>query len=448
MKTKKARMFEVRLENEGDNTAALLEKMSKDIVDNTQVKLEEKSAGIKTDLEAKLGEKSEELKTELENSFEERLNAHKQEIIELSKANKQQSLGLTDIEKVQLQKLNACLKDDEKKVELEDLRKYNDVLTSQVRGALRGEQVQLDATIAGFAGYDEAKGGALIVPELDPNIRQDFVEYDEGLLNAITWEPAMSRTKKVVVDNVEPDENTRATVESLEAIGYEIDDGCFVSATLNLKDYDTSARLTFDQIEDTAFRIETYANGKLIQGNRRKIAKDLICGSSAKQIKGLISYPQGTGYGKVGVVNVDTAGTVTMSDIMKLCQENKNKGVLFIDKATWGTAITEKDDVGRYLFELGAVSKGMGAQPFHVDAVVPLLNVPVVFDDGFTEDAAVAANVRAAILPPSAFAGYKRPVGRLGVKNEMKYRDLMLTERYDAVLTQFNYVKLLLDTEA
>jgi len=446
MKAKK-RLFEVKLEGDDKSTASIFEKMSRDLIAASETKLEEKSVGIKTKLEAEFSEKSSELVTKLEADFEEKLNSHKQEIIELTKVANQSSIKPSKVEEIQLQRLNACLKDGEKKVELEDLHKYNDKLNSQIKSALNGDRIQLDATIAGFAGYDEAKGGALIVPELDMNIRQDFVEYDEGLLNAITWEPAMSRTKKVVVDTVEPDQNTQAVVESLEAIGYELDDGCFVSATLNLKDYDTSARLTFDQIEDTAFRIETYANGKLIQGNRRKIAKDLVCGNSAKQIKGLISYPQGSGYGKVGVTHVATAGTVTMADIIALCQANKNKGILFIDKATWGTAITEQKTDGDYLFRLGSVSQVVGAQPFHFDAVVPFLNVPVIFDDGFTQPAAVAANVRAAILPPSAFAGFKRPVGRLGVKNEMKYRDLMLTERYDAVLTQFNYVKLLLNTE-
>ena len=93
--------------------------------------------------------------------------------------------------------------------------------------------------------------------------------------------------------------------------------------------------------------------------------------------------------------------------------------------------------------ELGSVAQGAGTQPFHVDAVVPLLNVPVVFDDAFILPEMVAANIKAAILPPSAIAGYKRPVARFMVKDHLKNRDMLLTERYDAVLTQFKYVKLL-----
>jgi HK97 family phage major capsid protein len=268
-----------------------------------------------------------------------------------------------------------------------------------------------------------------------------------GLFNTINFEPAMTPTKKVVVDTIEPDTYTKAVKDSLSAIGYSCDEGGFVTATLNLKDYDTPARLTLDTIEDTAFRIESYVNGKLVKGSQKKIAKDLWIGNSSESIKGIFNYPQGDGYGKVGVAHVATAGTVTMADIMALCNANKNKGVLFIDRATWGTAISEKDDNGRYIFENGAVAQGMGIQPFHVDAVVPLMNVPVIFDDAFTTDEAVAANIRACIMPPSAIVGSKRPVGRFGVKNELKYRDLLLTERYDAVLTQFNYVRLLLDTE-
>ena len=446
MKSKK-RLFQVQLEGES-GTAAILEKMETNLTKAVETKLEEKSSGIKTDLEASMKEKNEAIKTELEASFEEKLNAHKQEIVELTKAVSQPKNEATEIEKIQLQRLNSCLKEGEELITLDKYRTYLEELNKQVRGAVRGEQVQLDATIAGYAGYDDAKGGALIVPEFDPNIRQDFVEYDEGLFNAVNFEPAMSRTKKVVIDTVEPDENTKAVKESLKEVGYTLDEGGFVSATLNLKDYDTPARVTFDQIEDSAFRVETYINGKMVQGSRRKVAKDIWVGNSSEQIKGIINYPQGSGYGKIGVVHVAATGKVTMADILSLCKANKNKGVLFIDRATWGTAITEKDDNGRYVFELGAVAKGMGAQPFNVDAVVPLVNVPVIFDDAFTLAPAVAANIRAAVLPPSAVAGFKKPVGRFAIKNGLKDRDMMLTERYDAVLTQFNYVKLLSGTQA
>jgi len=437
MKDTKEHMFEVKLDGatatpapeQGKKEEINLEKMQGDIVNAVETKLEEKTAKVKTDLEA---------------AFDEKLNAHKQEMIELSKgSSKADAVPATEIEKIQLQRLNSCLKEGAEPVSLEQLRDYMTDLNKQVRSAMRGGDVKLDATIAGFAGFDDARGGALIIPEIDKTIRQDFIDYDEGLFNAINFEPAMSRTKRVVVDTVEPDENTKAVKETLEKIGYTLDEGCFVSATLNLKDYDSPARVTYDQIEDEAFRIETYINGKLVQGCRRGVAKDLWIGNSSERIKGIFNYPKGTGYGKVGVVNVKTAGTVTMDDIMNLCIANKNKGVLFIDKATWGTVISEKDNNGRYLFELGAVAQGMGAQPFHVDAVVPLLNVPVIFDDAFITSEGVASNFRAAILPPSAVAGYKRPVGRLMVKDHLKNRDILLTERYDAVLTQFKYVKLL-----
>ena len=250
MKNKK-RLFAVKLEGEG-GTAAILEKMGTDLAKEVEIKLEAKGTALKTDLktelEASFEEKKEAVKTELEATFGDMLTAHKQEVIELTKAASKSTALPTEVEAIQLQKLNACLKDGDQRVELEDLRKYNDALTLQARAAVRGEQVQLDATLSGFAGFDDAKGGALIVPELDVNIRQDFVEYDEGLFNAINFEPAMSRTKKVVVDSVEPDENTKAVQESLEAIGYDLDDCGFVSNTLNLKDYDTTARLTFDII--------------------------------------------------------------------------------------------------------------------------------------------------------------------------------------------------------
>jgi len=445
----KNRLFKVALEGTPSNQDGKqdpagnnvdLAKLEKDVVSAVETKLEEKTNSIKDGLKSDLKDG---LKTELETMITEKIDQAKKEMVELSKSNKQSADDATEIEKIQLQKLNSCVKDGAEKVTLQQYREYMDKLNLQVRTALRGGKIELDATIAGFAGFDDARGGALIIPEVDKTIRQDFVDYDEGLMNSITFEPAMSRTKRCVVDVVEPDENTQATKETLEKIGYTLDDGCFVSATLNLKDYDSPARITYDQIEDEAFRIEPYINGKLVQGSRRKVAKDLWIGNSADKIKGIINYPQGNKYGQVAVKHVATSGTITMTDIMNLCIANKNKGVLFIDRATWGTLITEKDENGRYLFELGSVAQGAGTQPFHVDAVVPLLNVPVVFDDAFILPEMVAANIKAAILPPSAIAGYKRPVARFMVKDHLKNRDMLLTERYDAVLTQFKYVKLL-----
>ena len=441
---KKTGNFKVELEGTPSNQppvekggAVKLEEMQNNIVSAVETKLEAKGVEIKDNL-----------KVELETVISESIDKVKQEVIELQASRAPKVDDATEIEKVQLQRLNSCVKDGAEKVTLQQYRDYLVELNKQTRDALNGKKVELDATIAGFAGFDDSRGGALIIPEVDPEIRQDFEEWDEGLFNAINFSNAMSRTKKVIIDTVEPDENVKAVKETLEKLGYTIDDGCFVSATMNLKDYDAPARITYDEIEDAAFRVENYVNVKLVTGARRKVAKDLWVGNAAEKIKGIINYERGNGYGKVGEVHVKNAGIVTMDDIMKLCIENRNKGVLFIDRTTWATVISEKDNNGRYKFELGFVEKGMGTQPFHVDAVVPLLNVPVIFDDGFTLPEAVAKNVKAAIMPISAMAGYRRPYGRLMVKNDMKYREMLLTERYDAVLTKFKYVKLLLGTTA
>lgn len=454
MKTNKKRLFEVRLEAE-DKTAEVLKKMGDDLAKTVETKLEEKGNALKVELEKNakveletaVKEQAETVKVELETSFQEMLTAHKQEVIALTKTANSTASDATEVEKIQLQTINSCLKDGDKQLTLEDFRAYNEKLNLQARSAARGEEIKLDATIAGYATYDDARGGALVVPVIDPTIQQDFSEHDMGLFNLINFEPAMSPMKKIVVDTVEPDENTEAVKESLATIGYELDDGCFVSATASLKDYFTAARMTHNQTEDSAFRVEPYVNGKLAMGGQLKIAKDLWVGNSAQKIKGIINYPQGTGYGKVGVENVASTGVVTMADLIALCKANKNKGVLFVDKSTWGTAITEQKDDGDYIFRLGSVQNN-GNSPFKFDAVVPFLNVPVVFDDGFTLAEAVAANVVAAILPPSAIIGIKKPTARLTFKNEHQYKEIGLTERYDAVLTKFNYVKLLLNTAA
>lgn len=430
------------MENTQNENQVMLEKFQSEVV-----------SGVETKLEAKKDEISESVKVELEKSMKEELDSKiaslKQEMVELQQSSSStSSQSMTEVEKIQLQRLNSCIKQGEKPVELEQLREYNNTLTSQIRSAMRGQDVKLDATIAGFAGFDDARGGALIVPEYDRNVYQDFTEYDTGLFNAINFENAMSRTKKVVVDTIEPDENVAAVKETLDKTNYTLADGGLVQATLSLKDYKNPAKITFDEIEDTAFRIENYVNGKLVAGARRKVAKDLWVGNSSESIKGILNYEapasgEEAHYGQVARVNVATTGKVTMQDIINLCKANKNKGALFIDRATWTECITEQNQNGDYKFRLGYVPREMGARPFHVDDYVPMLGVPVIFDDAFTLPEAVAANIVAAILPPSAIAGYKRPTGRLAVKNDLDFRELQLTERYDAVVRQFKYVRLL-----
>lgn len=427
-----------------DAQKVMLENFQKEVV-----------SGIETKLEAKKTEISTGIKTELETSMKEELDTKiaslKQELIELQKASSSSnSQSMTDIEKVQLQRLNSCVKQGEKPITLETLREYKSNLDSQIQGKVRGQEIKLDATIAGIAGFDDARGGALIVPEYDKNIYQDIEDYDTGLFNTINFENAMSRTKKVVVDTLEPDENVEAVKETLKKTNFTLGEGGLVQATLSLKDYKNPARITFDEIEDTAFRVENYVNGKLVLGCRRKVAKDLWVGNSSESIKGLINYEapaddEEPHYGQIARVKVATPGSLKMSDIISLCQKNKGKGYLYINKAAWIACITEQDANGRYKFELGYVPRNEGVKPFHIDAYVPMVGTPVIFDDAFILPEMVAANVVAAILPPSAITGYKRPVGRLAVKNDLDFRELQLTERYDAIVKQFKYIKLLVD---
>lgn len=410
-----------------------LEKFQNEVTNAVETKLEEKTAKIKEDFETTL---------------ETKLNAQKQELIELTQA-PEATLPATELEQRQLDRLNRSRDINTDPITLEAFRSYMTEANKQVLEALKGKRTELDATIAGFAGYDDARGGLLIVPEIDKKIYTDFKVYDTGLMDSINFQDAQSRTMKAIVDTVEPDADVKAVKETLEPMGYTLSDGWFVEATLNLKDYDAPARITYDQIEDAAFRIEPYVNGKMAEGCRIKVAKDLWFGNGAQTIKGIMNYPQGTGYGKVGVEHVKATGTVTLDDIINLAKANRGIGALYIDKETWFTAITSKASDGNFLLNLGYAGPDNNRfSAYNVDAYVPFIGMPVFFDSAFAMPEAIAKNIKAAVLPPSSVIGYKRPFGRFMVKDRMKYREMLLTERYDAVLTQFNYVKLLSGTAA
>ena len=404
-----------------------LQNLEKSLTDAVTVELENSKQSIKADLESVMDEK---------------LSQHKQEMLELSRPTTS-PIPATELEISQLKRLNAALPAGAEEVTLEALRAYHKELNVQALECLKGKRASLDATIAGFAGYDDARGGALIIPEVDKKIYTDFELYDTGLMNSINFRPANSRTMRVIVDTVEPDKDVTAVKESLKEIGYELNDGWFVEATLNLKDYDAPARITYDQLEDEAFRLEPYVNGKMAEGIRVKAAKDLWFGNGAQSIKGIFNYPKGTEYGQVQVEHVATSGQVTLDDIIKLCTANRGIGALYIDRATWYTAVTAKANDGQFVLSLGYQGKSGRVTPYQVDARVPFIDMPVIFDSAFAMPEAKAANIVAAVLPPSSVVGYRRPFDRFMVKDKMKYREMLLTGRLDAVLTQFNYVKLL-----
>ena len=92
-----------------------LTKLEKDIVSAVETKLEEKTNSMKDGLKSDLKDG---LKTELETMITEKIDQAKKEMVELSKSNKQSADDATEIEKIQLQKLNSCVKDGAKKVTL------------------------------------------------------------------------------------------------------------------------------------------------------------------------------------------------------------------------------------------------------------------------------------------------------------------------------------------
>lgn len=402
---------------------------------------------VKTELEGKITESAAaKVKEELEKTIEAQLETVKKEMVELSRPSVS-ALPATDIELKQLARLQAALPAGEPLVTLEAWRKYKTDLEAEALEVLRGKKDSLETTLAGYAGYDDTRGGALIVPEVDRTIYTDYKLYDTGLMDSINFEMANSRSLKVVVDTLEPDANVKAAEENLRDLPYVIGEGGFVETTLTLKDYENPARITYDLIEDSAFRIEPYVNGKLNMGCYIKAAKDLVVGTGANSIRGLINYPVTTGeeqYGKVQVVKTKTANEITLADIINLCVENHNVGVLYIDKATWTRCITERATDGAFVLNLGYTrDRNAGVRPYHVDDYVPFTGVPVMFDSGFALPETVASNVVAAILPPSALVGYKRPFGRFMIKDKLRYKEMLLTERYDVALAKFNYVKLL-----
>ena len=137
---KHADKFKVQLEGTPSNQPPVkseetkLEDMQKSLVSAVETKLEAKGVEIKDGL-----------KTELEETISQSIDRVKQELVELQNANNAKTKvdDATEIEKVQLQRLNSCIRDGAEKVTLQQYRDYLVELNKQVRDAINGKEIKL-----------------------------------------------------------------------------------------------------------------------------------------------------------------------------------------------------------------------------------------------------------------------------------------------------------------
>ena len=136
-------------------------------------------------------------------------------------------------------------------------------------------------------------------------------------------------------------------------------------------------------LEDSSINIEQYVINKLSNRFARKEATSFVSGSGSGEARGLLSYADGTTYGKVEQVVTNGSLDITGDDLLNIAGSLKapyhNNAVWLMSRVTFFSKIlTQKTGLGEYLIQ-------SFRDPKDGKIVYSLLGYPVVFCDDMVQ---------------------------------------------------------------
>jgi HK97 family phage major capsid protein len=149
-------------------------------------------------------------------------------------------------------------------------------------------------------------------------------------------------------------------------------------------------------LEDSSINIEQYVIGKLGNKFARKEATSYISGNGVGQAKGLLSYADGTVYGKVEQVETKDSLVISSDDLLNIAGKLKavyhQNAVFLMSRVTFfSKVLTMKTGNGEYIIE-------SFRDPKEGKIVYSILGYPVIFCDDMIQ-ASVGTAFTAGQLP-------------------------------------------------
>ena len=196
--------------------------------------------------------------------------------------------------------------------------------------------------------------------------------------------------------------------------------------------------VTQKQLDDAAFDIEGWLNGKVARRFGRLEATAFVLGTGVGQPRGFMTYAAGTSWGQIEQLNPGDANTITPDSLIRLQNSLKSgyasEASFMMRRATVATVRTMKDDNGQYLWQPGL----QAGEP------ATLLGDPIV---RMADLAAVASGSL-----PIAYGNLRETytiVDRLAIRilrdpfSRKPYVEFYITKRVGGDVTNFESLKIL-----
>lgn len=331
--------------------------------------------------------------------------------------------------------MNRKLGREVKTVTAEEIKAYNENLYKYIT---RGEKALTEEERKSINTLNDTEGGYLVVPQVDPVLVNKRFD-GHGLLDSC-GRRTTSGIYEVIVDWADYDESYFSKEMPESATLGDGED--FARITFNNDVIKYGKKFSRVALEDSLINIEADVLGKMRAGMSRKVGKLVVQGGGGADPRGLLTYANGTTFGKIEQITSAETGKLVFKDVIstlpgKLKDDYHANAKFIMQRASFFELLGEADLQGRLQIEnMVNMFSGQGLS-FNI------LGYPVRFD---CDMPAIASNALAVAFGDFEEAYILTTTPTVGiVRNETHpdYIQLWQRERHDGKVVNFEAVKLL-----
>lgn len=331
--------------------------------------------------------------------------------------------------------MNRKLGREVKTVTAEEIKAYNENLYKYIT---RGEKALTEEERKSINTLNDTEGGYLVVPQVDPVLVNKRFD-GHGLLDSC-GRRTTSGIYEVIVDWADYDESYFSKEMPESATLGDGED--FARITFNNDVIKYGKKFSRVALEDSLINIEADVLGKMRAGMSRKVGKLVVQGGGGSDPRGLLTYANGTTFGKIEQITSAETGKLVFKDVIstlpgKLKDDYHANAKFIMQRASFFELLGEADLQGRLQIEnMVNMFSGQGLS-FNI------LGYPVRFD---CDMPAIASNALAVAFGDFEEAYILTTTPTVGiVRNETHpdYIQLWQRERHDGKVVNFEAVKLL-----
>lgn len=331
--------------------------------------------------------------------------------------------------------MNKKLGREAREVSAEEIKTYNSNLHKYIT---RGERALSNEEMKSINTMNDAEGGYLVVPQLDPTlINKKFDGH--GLLESCA-KRTTSGLYEVIVDWADYDKAYFSKEMPEDATLADGEDFAKIKFSNDVIKY--GKKFSRIALEDSLLNVESDVVGKMRAGMSRKLGELVVKGLGGANPRGLLTYENGTKFGQIEQVQSAVSGQLTFKDVISTLpaklKDGYHAGAKFImSRASFFGLLAEADNDGRLqIADMVNFFSGQGVS-------MNILGYPVKFDCDMPAVASGSLAVAFGDFEEAYLLTSTPTVGIVRNETHPDYVQLWERERHDGKVVNFEAVKLL-----